>query len=202
VIGGSTWFASNMVSADIDNDGTDEVLLCIDQHLLVFKSKKKEYELYFIKRNELLNQNSAYYSATAADFNGDNFPEIVISMDQIENNLFRIFSKIYKKTSTLDVLDNDPQPNNYYLSEAYPNPFNPSTSIKFNIPEKENVIIKVYDLLGKEVKTLLNENLRSGVHQLTWDGTDNNGNRVSSGTYLINIIAGDFNKSIKTILVK
>jgi hypothetical protein len=202
IIGGSTWFASNMVSADIDNDGTDEVLLCIDQHLLIFKNKKDEYELYYIKRSELFNQNSRYLSATASDFDGDNYPEIVISMDLIENNSRKGFSRIYKKTSTLDVLDNDPQPNNYYLSEAYPNPFNPSTSLKFNIPETENVTIKVYDLLGREVKTLLNENLHGGEHQLIWDGTDNNSNRVSSGIYFINMASGEFNKSIKIILIK
>ena len=202
VVGGSTWFASNMVSADVDNDGTDEVLLCIDQHLLIFKNKKSEYELYYIKRNEQLNQNSTYLSATAADFDGDTYPEIVISTDLIENSSRRGFSKVYKKTSTIDVLDNISELNNYYLSEAYPNPFNPSTSIKFIIAKEEIVVIKVYDLLGREVKSLLNENLRSGKHQLTWDGTDNSGNRISSSIYFINMVAGDFNQSIKTVMVK
>jgi hypothetical protein len=202
VIGGSTWFASNMVSADVDNDGTDEVLLCIDQHLLIFKNKKQEYELYYIKRNELLNQNSVYYSANASAFDRDNYPEIIISMDLIENNVPRIFSKIYKKTSTLDILDNNPVPNNYYLSEAYPNPFNPSTTIKFSIAKEETVTIKVYNILGKEIKTLLNENLSSGNYNLIWDGKNNNGQRVSSGTYFINMVSGDFNKSIKTVMVK
>ena len=131
IIGGSTWFASNIVSADIDNDGTDEVLLCIDQHLLIFKSKKYGYELYYIKRNELLNQNSTYLSATVSDFDGDNYPEIVISMDLIENNSRKGFSRIYKMSSTIDVSDKNPEINNYYLSEAYPNPFNPSTSMEY-----------------------------------------------------------------------
>ncbi|MFO7525382.1 MAG: FG-GAP-like repeat-containing protein [Ignavibacteriaceae bacterium] len=202
IIGGSTWFSSNMVSVDIDNDGTDEVLLCIDQHLLIFKNNKDGYELYYIKRSELFNQNSRYLSATASDFDGDKYPEIVISMDLIENNSRKGFSRIYKKTSTLDIFNNDSQPNNYYLSESFPNPFNPSTSIKFNIPEERTIIIKVYDLLGKEVKTLLNKNLKSGEYQITWDGTNNYGNRVSSGTYFINMISGEFNKSIKTVLIK
>ncbi len=202
IIGGSTWFSSNMVSVDIDNDGTDEVLLCIDQHLLIFKNNKDGYELHYIKRSELFNQNSRYLSATASDFDGDKYPEIVISMDLIENNSRKGFSRIYKKTSTLDIFNNDSQPNNYYLSESFPNPFNPSTSIKFNIPEERTIIIKVYDLLGKEVKTLLNKNLKSGEYQITWDGTNNYGNRVSSGTYFINMISGEFNKSIKTVLIK
>ncbi|MFO7525383.1 MAG: FG-GAP-like repeat-containing protein [Ignavibacteriaceae bacterium] len=202
IIGVISFFASNMVSADIDNDGTDEVLLCIDQHLLIFENKKSGYELYYIKRNELSNQNSRYFSVTTADFDGDNYPETVISMDLIENGVYRGFSRIYKKTSTLDVLDNNPNANNYYLSEAYPNPFNPSTTLSFVIGQSSFVLIKVYDILGKEVKTLLNESIRSGKYEITWDGRNNNGNRVSSGTYFINMVAGDFNKSIKTIMVK
>jgi hypothetical protein len=191
-----------MVSADMDNDGTDEVHLCIDQHLLVFKSVENSYELYYIKRNEMLNQNSVYFSATTADFDRDKYPEIVISMDLIENNVYRGFSRLYKKTSTLDVLGNNLKPNNYYFSEAYPNPFNPSTSIKFNLAIEEIVIIKVYDMLGKEVKTLLNKSLTSGKYQLSWDGTDMNNKRVSSGIYLINMVSGSFNKTIKTVLIK
>ncbi len=137
----------NILSTDIDNDRTDEVLLCIDQNLLVFKYKDTGYELYYIKKNELLNQNSTYLSATASDFDKDKYPEIVISMDLIENNVYRGFSRIYKKTSTIDVTDTNHEIKNYYLSEAYPNPFNPSTSIKFNIAKEGIVIIKVYNLL-------------------------------------------------------
>jgi hypothetical protein len=202
VIGGSTWYASSMVSADIDNDGTDEVLLCIDQHLLVFKNILDGYELYYIKRNELLNQNSNYISATIADFDKDNYPEIILSMDLVENNALRGFSRIYKKTSTLNVLDNNSEPYNYYLSEAYPNPFNPSTTLSFVIGNSSLVIFKVYDILGNEIKTLLYESLTSGKYELTWDGTDNSGKKVSSGIYFINMVSGSFNKSIKTILLK
>jgi hypothetical protein len=202
LIGVISFFASNMVSADIDNNGIDEVLLCIDQHLLIFKNKKSVYELYYIKRNEYLNQNSVFYSATTADFDKDKYAEIVVSMDLIENNIPRLFSRTYKKTSTLDVSDEIDVPNNYYLSEAYPNPFNPSTTFSFVIGHSSLVKLKVYDILGREVKALLNEYMKSGKYQITWNGTDNYGNRVSSGTYFINMVLGEFNKSIKTVLVK
>ncbi len=203
IMGVISFFASNCISADIDNDGKNEVLLCIDQHLLIFKNnKEKSYELFYIKRNETLNQNSRYLSATASDFDGDSYPEIVISMDLIENNIYKGFSRIYKKTSTIDVSDEKPRINSYYLSEAYPNPFNPSTSIKFNIAKEEIVVIKVYNLQGREIRTLLNKYLTSGEHQLTWDGTDNSGMKVSSGTYFINMVSGTFSKSIKALLIK
>jgi hypothetical protein len=197
IIGGGTWFASNMVSADIDKDGADEVLLCIDQHLLVFKSIENSYELYYIKRNEMSNQRSLYFSATSADFDKDNYPEIVISMDLIENNVYRGFSRIYKKTSTLDVLDNNPDPNNYYLSEAYPNPFNPSTSIKFNIAREEIVIIKVYDILGREVATLVNEEKPAGSYEILF-----NAENLSSGIYFYQLQSGSFIETKKMILMK
>jgi hypothetical protein len=202
VIGGSTWFAMNMLAADVDNDGTDEVLLCIDQHLVVLKNSDSNYALYYIKQNELSNQNSTYTSATVADFDGDNYPELIISMDLVENNALKGFSRIYKKSSTLDVSNSDPHPHNYYLSDAYPNPFNPSTTIIFKTIKEGIVSIRVYDVLGKEIKTLLNDTVKSGEYLLCWNGKDSYGNRVSSGIYLINMVSGSFNKSIKTILIK
>jgi len=187
VIGGSTWFAMNMLAADIDNDRTEEVLLCVDQHLLVLKNKSSDYELYYIKRNELLNQNSTYTSATVADFDGDIYPEIVISMDLVENNALRGFSRIYKKTSTLDILDNNPILNNYYLSEAYPNPFNTTTTISYTLPYQSSVELTIYDIMGREVKAFNITSQPSGYQNIVWDGTNDDGVSVSSGVYLYRI---------------
>ncbi len=197
VIGGGTWFASNMVTADIDNDGTEEVLLCIDQNLLIFNYKGSGYKLYYIKRNELLNQNSVFFSATSADFDGDDYPEIIISMDLIENNVYRGFSRIYKKSSTLDVSYNDITPYNYYLSEAFPNPFNPSTKIKYQIPQSGNVMVKVFDILGAEVTTLVNEVQNEGRYEVNFDAS-----RLASGVYIYSLKVNDFVDSKKMILMK
>ena len=98
IIGVVSFFANNMMPVDLDNDGTDEVLLCIDQNILVFKYKDSGYELFYLKRNELANQNSVYYSATTADFDNDGYPEIIVSMDLVENNELKGFSRIYKKS--------------------------------------------------------------------------------------------------------
>lgn len=80
-------------------------------------------------------------------------------------------------------------PNEFILYPNYPNPFNPTTSIRFGLPESGRAIISVYSITGRKVKTLLDEQLSAGYHQLLWDGTDQNGNKVTSGVYLYHISA-------------
>ncbi len=75
----------------------------------------------------------------------------------------------------------------FQLNQNYPNPFNPVTTITFNLPMTQNVILKIYNLQGAEVKTLLNTTHSAGVHQVQWDGTDNQGQKVTSGIYFYSI---------------
>jgi len=86
----------------------------------------------------------------------------------------------------------------YNLYQNYPNPFNPSTSIEFFLPKQSLVNLKVYDLVGKEVATLVNNDLRKeGLHQVTFDGTN-----LSSGVYYYKITAGEFTDIRKMMLIK
>jgi len=85
----------------------------------------------------------------------------------------------------------------FKLSQNYPNPFNPLTKINFTVPNKTNVTLKVYDILGKLVKTLVNEVREAGNYTVTFNGTD-----YSSGVYFYTIEAGDFRESKKMILIK
>lgn len=202
IIGVISFFAGNLVPVDIDNDGTDEVLLCIDQNVLVFKCVGSDYKLYYIKRNDLINQGSIYYTTTAKDFDYDGYPEILIGMDSYYNSMFRIFSRIYKKSSTVDIEESNEMIVDYSLSDAFPNPFNTSTTLKFSLPKEEKVTIKVFNVLGKEIKTIFNEIRNSGETRITWDGTDNKGNQVASGVYIINMQAGLFNQNKKAVLLK
>ncbi|MGB2957761.1 MAG: T9SS type A sorting domain-containing protein, partial [Bacteroidota bacterium] len=70
---------------------------------------------------------------------------------------------------------------------AYPNPFNPSTTISFYIPEDSRVRVEIYDILGRSVSTLLDDDLQAGVNSVRWDGTDSNGRHVGSGQYIYRI---------------
>jgi len=81
---------------------------------------------------------------------------------------------------------------NFQLEQNYPNPFNPTTTIDFTITKKEPVKLSIFDILGHEVKTLVNQSLAPGRHSVTWDGRDEAGAIVASGVYFYRLEAGDF----------
>ncbi len=94
-------------------------------------------------------------------------------------------------------------PDDYKLEQNYPNPFNPATTISFVLPLDKRISLKIYDMLGKEVKTLVNNtSLKKGNHKVIWDGTNNFGSKVASGNYIAKLEFGNFAKSIKMTLLK
>ncbi len=94
-------------------------------------------------------------------------------------------------------INNDQTPKEYFLSNAYPNPFNPTTEIKYAIKEDGLVSLKVYDMLGREMATLVNENKSAGTYTVNFDAKN-----LSSGVYLYSISAGNFQQTKKMILTK
>ncbi|MCW8817296.1 MAG: T9SS type A sorting domain-containing protein [Ignavibacteriaceae bacterium] len=88
-------------------------------------------------------------------------------------------------------------PNEYALEQNYPNPFNPSTTIKYSVPNAENVQLKVYDVIGNEVATLVNETKSPGSYEVPF-----NASQLSSGVYIYSIRAGNFVETKKMILMK
>jgi len=88
-------------------------------------------------------------------------------------------------------------PVEYSLNQNYPNPFNPTTAISFNIPKAGHVSLKIYDLLGNEVATLVNTNLNASNYVVTWDAS-----AFASGVYFYKLISGDFTDVKKMMLVK
>ena len=89
------------------------------------------------------------------------------------------------------------QPIEYNLSQNYPNPFNPSTTIAYSIPKDGLVTLKVYDILGKEVVTLINELQTAGTKNITYDASE-----LSSGVYYYQLVSGEFTSTKKLILMK
>jgi hypothetical protein len=94
----------------------------------------------------------------------------------------------------------------FYLYPNYPNPFNPITNIKFEIPEttngSEEIELTIYDNLGKEVKNLFRGQLGQGIYELQWDGTSNSGNVLPSGCYYIRFKSKDYSKTRKILLLR
>lgn len=85
-------------------------------------------------------------------------------------------------------------PDRFDLIQNYPNPFNPETAIKYNLPEASSVVLRVYNMLGQEIRTLVNGNITAGAHQVMWDARDNAGHDVSSGVYMCKFEATSGNK--------
>jgi len=93
-------------------------------------------------------------------------------------------------------------PNKYRLSQNYPNPFNPETKISFTIPKAGDITIKVYDIQGREVTTLVNASMNAGTHEVIWNGTNSSGVRVASGMYVYTMKSQDRILSKKMVLMK
>jgi photosystem II stability/assembly factor-like uncharacterized protein len=100
-------------------------------------------------------------------------------------------------TGPVWVEDEDIIPDTYSLEQNYPNPFNPSTKIKFSMPSASDVTLVVYDMLGREISVLINEQKSPGLYEVLFDGTN-----LSSGIYMYKLKAGDFTSVKKMILLK
>jgi len=110
--------------------------------------------------------------------------------------------KIERIGKVTDVFESEEFPNKYVLNQNYPNPFNPSTIIKYALPKSSHVQIKIYNMLGQEVKTLLDIEQNAGVRYVQWNGDNNYGAKVASGIYIYMIKANDFYQAKKMILMK
>ena len=93
-------------------------------------------------------------------------------------------------------------PPGYYLHQNYPNPFNPTTTIQYSLPEAGLVNLKIVDIRGKEVMTLLKANMEQGNYEVQWNGMDDSGNPVSTGVYFCRLQSGDYTRTIKMIYLK
>ena len=107
------------------------------------------------------------------------------------------FWAMYHQNIISKVEDDEILPNEYLLEQNYPNPFNPSTIIKFGIPERTNVVIKIYDILGSEAATLINQEMDIGWYEVQFNAQD-----YSSGVYIYRMQAGNYIRTKKMLLVK
>ncbi len=105
----------------------------------------------------------------------------------------------FQVVNTSGVDENTPNSNN---GQAYPNPFTDNTTISFTLDKPSDIGIEIYDLNGKKIKTLASGDFQAGIHQITWDGTEENHSRVPAGIYYYRIIGGNAAISQRIILIK
>ncbi|MCC7431020.1 choice-of-anchor J domain-containing protein [bacterium] len=101
-----------------------------------------------------------------------------------------------------EVSENAVKPSVYFLSQNHPNPFNPTTEILFSLPTTESVLLKVFDVKGRLVKTLVDGKISAGNSKVFWNGTNENGKQVSSGIYFYKLKSENFSETKKMVLLK
>jgi hypothetical protein len=143
---------------------------------------------------ELIND-TALVSAVYADsvFNTARQDSFFLRADAVILEQFQDVSSIF---------DPSVLPEEFALAQNFPNPFNPTTQIRFALPLTAMVDLKIYDILGREVKTLVRGELNPGTYTYEWDGRNNYGNSVSSGMYIYRITAGKFIETKKMMMLK
>jgi hypothetical protein len=105
-------------------------------------------------------------------------------------------------TETATGITEDRVPTRYVLHPNYPNPFNPTTTIAYDLPERAGVNLVIYDVGGREVRRLVGETQPHGHYEVTWDGRNASGDPAASGVYFYKLAAGEFVQTRKMILLK
>ena len=199
--------------ADLDGDGNKDLFLTNANLSFVFKyDGNGNYYMDFVIPAPTLD--SIYTTQQIeridiADLDGNGIVEIIpqyfLSKGWPESWEYR--SVFLKRNGPSNIDEKDMgHPTDYLLFQNYPNPFNPSTSIRFEIPERSNISVKVYDILGKEIITLLEKEFTPGSHTIDWESKDSNGQLLPSGVYLIRLNAtsgkDNYVNTIKAVLLK
>tara|TARA_B100000575_G_C22928243_1_gene538056 strand:- start:157 stop:609 length:453 start_codon:yes stop_codon:yes gene_type:complete len=136
----------------------------------------------------LEDNNQYYWGVIARDSDGF----IVGSNDNMPN---------YLVVGTLSI-DEDLVPDVFTLHQNYPNPFNPTTQIQYDLPKDQFVIITIFDVMGRKIRSLKNTNQTAGYHTIRWDARNDMGEGISAGVYIITIQTGEFLATKKMVLLK
>lgn len=135
-------------------------------------------------------------------FDGD---ETTVSIPKLQWNEEAVLENVATATLTRVLAVDDGHsgiPAEFALHSAYPNPFNPTTTIRFDLPESVDISIVVYDLMGREIERIVDAYVEPGYHQVVWDGRDARGREVPTGIYIARLATTEYTKSIKMVLLK
>ena len=203
LVGVFSFYAGNCFAEDIDGDGKEELFICIDQTVIILKfvgqPNHHAYKIYYLKHNELADQNSVYYGATLYDLTGKGTPQMLITMDQVNaSQERREFTRIYTSNIVTGIHQKpELQVDEYQLFQNYPNPFNPTTTIRYGLPQRAYVTLTVFNTLGQAVATLVQEEQNAGYHDVRFYGSG-----LASGVYFYRLQAGDFVQAKKFVILR
>ncbi|MCI0496604.1 T9SS type A sorting domain-containing protein [candidate division KSB1 bacterium] len=148
-----------------------------------------QFQLYDCSRNKTIDMKLAkeyHFSRLNQEINSP-FQILVGSSEFVERHVAEIRSQL---------------PNEFCLFQNYPNPFNSITQIRFQLPSFQKVSLKILNVMGREVRALVNGQRAAGSYEISWDGKDNQGNEAGTGVYLCVFQAGQYFESRKVLVLK
>jgi len=150
---------------------------------------------------------SGSFDLDQSQWNTDQIKIIAIIQDGLTNQVYQAAEQSINQFEFLDIdqssLKESPNmPLSYILYQNHPNPFNPVTRIDYTLPANEFVSVRITDIMGRQIKSLVNTNQLAGVKSVQWNATNDLGQPVSAGMYIYTIQAGDFRQTRKMLLLK
>ncbi len=200
-------YTNYLQAKDLDGDGKEELIISLANIILILKftgsPNNNQYDIYYVKIGEATEPTAEFQPLTTADLDGDGKIDILLPFDKYENGQYIDFSYILRQNGTVGVEPLNTQPTSFDVYvKSYPVPFNSTSSVIFSIAKEGIAKIKVYNSLGKEIKTLLEEQLSPGEYNIQWEARDKYGNPLPSGIYFISLRTDNVIKTTKTILLK
>jgi hypothetical protein len=148
----------------------------------------------------LMDADSTYYGDEVIAIDAPTVMFVDLSGQNFYFPLVHISPFLIQETDNIEIPD--PIPGSFAMYDAYPNPFNSSTTIRFTLPEVSDVAIEFYDISGRQVRSLNIPGCLAGENHATWDGRDNGGDPVSSATYIYRLTAGKLSNFSRVTLLK
>lgn len=170
--------------------------LWVGAQIRVFVAGQKIYDTYLCLYNQLETWTPIYFDLTAV---AGQSVQIIFQADAANSVWSFLYIDDVSLTNQITGIEKEKAllPVRFELKQNYPNPFNPSTTIEFSLPKKEQVSLKIFNSIGDEVATLVNEALPAGIHNWAWNAAD-----VASGVYFFRLQAGGFIETKKLVLMK
>lgn len=181
---------------DVNNDGSPDVVY---GGTTIFDLNVAINENGTVKEIVEINDGQAH-GIDAADITGDGLVDLVVS-DQT-NSRDDLWLLIATNPTFVRDHSSSNSPESFLLNQNYPNPFNPSTQISYSLSKATYVELAIYNILGAKVRTLVNEFQTSGQKAMVWNGLDDNGVRVTSGLYIVQVNVGSLRATKKMILLR
>ena len=219
---------SMMESGEFNHDNTDEIVMykhngdVVNNDLFFFEYKYENPAVPF----KLTNTGSSYeyYLMSTGDFTGSGHQEIALFRDNAElmafidplletsliggihlenDDPFTMLSSIKRPPlyPSRNIVSDDSSIDPIFSISNYPNPFNPTTSISFNLPEDSLVKLEIYNIKGQKVRTLVNDQLERGIHDVIWNGRNENNKSVASGVYFYRLNVNKKTEKVKKMLL-